>query len=164
MAQTAYEKDILGLLQRLGPENLLGIGDSAGVLVQAFAARHPGRRVLQLQVSGDTVDLSLDESFDCVLVTDTLEHLPKRKAGILLSRLRDLYARYLLVAVDVGESDGPGTTRWSESELLAYGLRRLGRYDPVHVYAFDIYDYKLTPDWLNSKYWANPELFDKYWW
>jgi len=108
MAQTAYEKDILGLLQRLGPENLLGIGDSAGVLVQAFAARHPGRRVLQLQVSDDTVDLSLDEPFDFVLVTDTLEHLPKRKAGILLSRLRDLYARYLLVAVDMGRHRVPG--------------------------------------------------------
>ena len=164
MAQTTYEQDILGLLQRLGPDSLLGIGAAAADLVQAFTGRHPERHGTELHVTEESAALDLPGPYDCVLVTDTLEHLPKHEAGILLSRLRDLYARYLLVAVKVGESEGGGTTRWSESELLAYGLRRLGRYGPVHVYAFDIYDYKLTPDWLNSKYWANPELFDKYWW
>lgn len=164
MAHTAYEYDILGLLQRLAPGKLLGIGAKAGELVQTFAAQHPGRRALELQVSEDTVDLDFEEPFDCVLVTDTLEHLPKRQAGILLSRLRDLYARYLLVAVPVGASTADSATRWSEPDLLAYGLRRLGRYGDLCVYSFDIYDYKLTPDWLNSKYWAHPELFDKYWW
>ncbi|MGD8939893.1 MAG: DUF6231 family protein [Gammaproteobacteria bacterium] len=34
----------------------------------------------------------------------------------------------------------------------------------MHVYAFDIASYKTTPDWLNNKYWANPELWDKHWW
>ncbi|MDD3447840.1 MAG: DUF6231 family protein [Gammaproteobacteria bacterium] len=34
----------------------------------------------------------------------------------------------------------------------------------VHLYGFDIATYKVTPDWLNSRYWANPELWDRYWW
>lgn len=29
---------------------------------------------------------------------------------------------------------------------------------------FNLYDYKQRPDWLNAKYWANPENFDKYRW
>lgn len=164
MAESDYRQDILGLLQRLGPENLLAIGDSAADLADAFRARHPEREAVAMEVSEDRAALDLDRQFDCVLVTETLEQLPKREAGILLSRLRDLYARYLLVAVPLGEGGRGQRSRWSERELLAYGLRRLGRYDALGVYAFDIYDYKLTPDWLNSKYWANPEMWDKYWW
>lgn len=29
---------------------------------------------------------------------------------------------------------------------------------------FNLYDYKQRPDWLNAKYWANPENFGKYRW
>ncbi|MGV8865199.1 MAG: DUF6231 family protein, partial [Pseudomonas sp.] len=25
-------------------------------------------------------------------------------------------------------------------------------------------DYKQVPDWLNAKFWANPENYGKYWW
>ncbi|MCF3991384.1 DUF6231 family protein, partial [Pseudomonas aeruginosa] len=25
-------------------------------------------------------------------------------------------------------------------------------------------EYKQVPDWLNAKFWANPENFGKYWW
>ncbi|WP_221179227.1 DUF6231 family protein, partial [Pseudomonas protegens] len=25
-------------------------------------------------------------------------------------------------------------------------------------------EYKQVPDWLNSRFWANPENFGKYWW
>jgi hypothetical protein len=25
-------------------------------------------------------------------------------------------------------------------------------------------EYKQVPDWLNAKFWANPQLFGKYWW
>ncbi|MGO3534472.1 DUF6231 family protein, partial [Pseudomonas helleri] len=25
-------------------------------------------------------------------------------------------------------------------------------------------EYKQVPDWLNARFWANPENFGKYWW
>jgi len=25
-------------------------------------------------------------------------------------------------------------------------------------------EYKQAPDWLNARFWANPQHFDKYWW
>ena len=28
-------------------------------------------------------------------------------------------------------------------------------------YAYNISNYKMTPDWLNSENWANPELWEK---
>ena len=32
------------------------------------------------------------------------------------------------------------------------------------LYTYDLYEYKQVPDWLNAKFWANPENFGKYWW
>ena len=29
---------------------------------------------------------------------------------------------------------------------------------------YDLREYKQVPDWLNAKFWANPERFGKYWW
>ncbi len=39
---------------------------------------------------------------------------------------------------------------WQESELA--------------LYLFQLYAYKSPPDWLNNRYWAHPELFDKFRW
>ncbi|MES1925471.1 hypothetical protein T31B1_09108 [Salinisphaera sp. T31B1] len=32
------------------------------------------------------------------------------------------------------------------------------------LYRYDIHDYKTTPDWLNKRYWANPERWDQERW
>lgn len=34
----------------------------------------------------------------------------------------------------------------------------------LQSWQFNLYDYKQRPDWLNSRYWANPENFDKFRW
>lgn len=34
----------------------------------------------------------------------------------------------------------------------------------IALYQFDIAKYKPTPDWLNPKNWANPQLWDRYRW
>ena len=36
--------------------------------------------------------------------------------------------------------------------------------DTLKIWQFNLYDYKPQPDWLNARYWANPENFDKYRW
>ena len=32
------------------------------------------------------------------------------------------------------------------------------------LFTYDLLDYKQVPDWLNARFWANPENFGKYWW
>jgi hypothetical protein len=32
------------------------------------------------------------------------------------------------------------------------------------LFTYDLREYKQVPDWLNAKFWANPEMFGKYWW
>lgn len=75
-------------------------------------------------------------------------------------RLRDLFAEQSLLLTSIPAAD--------------MNLNNLG-YVPVRVksqdsspnlvsWQFNLYDYKQRPDWLNAKYWANPENFDKYRW
>ncbi len=163
---TAYAEDILGLLERLHPATLLAVGASAAQLAGRYRQRHDGAEATLLEAPAAVREVDGLIRHDCALVTDTLECLPKREGTILISRLRDLYARYLVLVTPV--TGAAGGERWNETELLGLGLVRLAHYAApdakLGVYTFDLYDYKLTPDWLNAKYWANPELFDKYWW
>lgn len=36
--------------------------------------------------------------------------------------------------------------------------------EAVEIWQFNLFDYKQLPDWLNSKFWANPENWGKFRW
>ena len=75
----------------------------------------------------------------------------------LLAALRDRANRRIVVHVGearIGDS--------IDQHLVSLGYRRLSATEAV--YQFDIETYKDTPDWLNPRNWANPELWDKYRW
>ncbi len=99
---------------------------------------------------------------DLVAVGNTLEKLDRRQAEQLLASLRDLHARRVLLRLQ------SNTGVLKHSDVMAFGFTRLARLHVrsavVQYYGFDLYSYKTTPDWLNARYWANPELFDKYRW
>ena len=88
-----------------------------------------------------------------------LEQLDRPRGEVLISRLRDLYARRVLVQVITGKD-------WREQDLTALGFTRLfvePNSDYV-LFGFDVGTYKTTPDWLNPRYWANPEMWGKHRW
>ena len=47
--------------------------------------------------------------------------------------------------------------------LFSYGYKYFGLSNNhmAQVFIYDISEYKDSPDWLNNKYWANPELWEK---
>ncbi len=62
------------------------------------------------------------------------------------------------------ESESPEVAMQAATRLFAFGLRRVGslqvssrRYS---WYEYSLKDYKPAPDWLNARFWANPERFD----
>ncbi|WP_435980492.1 DUF6231 family protein [Psychrobacter sp. DM4] len=86
----------------------------------------------------------------------------------LLMRYRDLYAAHLLIAID------------SAIDLRAYGFTPFNIVNQmpavsksassaessaldqsITLWQFNLYDYKVLPNWLNSKYWANPENWNR---
>lgn len=85
----------------------------------------------------------------------------------LLSALRDLHARQLLAFVPADAWSGQ-TTQTQADQLRALGLQQQARFeqdgDLIDVWSFDIRTYKTVPDWLNPRFWANPENWNKYRW
>jgi hypothetical protein len=95
------------------------------------------------------------------VVVDCLEHLPKRRALELLGGIRNLNASRLAVLVDLDACD------WQETDLYALALQASERFQrdeqTLSLFTYDLREYKQVPDWLNAKFWANPELFGRFW-
>ncbi len=102
-----------------------------------------------------------ERTFDIAVVFAALEALPRSDAGRLVARVRDVCARRTMVAVPAGGA-------WQRNDLFAYGFQQFLRDgdsdEAIHLYRFDLFDYKPVPEWLNSKNWAHPELWDKHRW
>lgn len=151
---------VLHIAAALRPRTVLAVGAAAeGCLRTGLGAAGPPPECLAgARLSARLAGLG---RFDLAYVAGVLEDLPRAEAARLLARLRDVHARHLVVLV----ADPAG--EWDEAALRAYGLRPSAHQpegDGGRLYEFDLYDYKETPDWLNARHWAHPELWDKYRW
>ncbi len=83
-----------------------------------------------------------------------------RDARQLIAVMRDLLARQLLVFVPENLLD--------DTTLIGLGLTRQARFEidtaNWQAWSYDIRTYKSVPDWLNPRFWANPENWNKYRW
>lgn len=106
------------------------------------------------------LNLPFQQRFDLGLVFlnhhEVLE-LERAELSQILVKLRDLMAKRLVVVALPAQ---------------AGLMRALGFTQILHTHAqselqlwqFNILTYKHIPDWLNAKFWANPENWDKYRW
>jgi hypothetical protein len=103
---------------------------------------------------------------DVALVARTLEHIEKQEGCALLAALRDVYSETCLVLVSVGSTAGVESGEiWTHHDLSALGFQLHARCgERETLYRFSLADYKATPDWLNSRNWANPRLWGKNRW
>lgn len=156
------EDKIPALIAETRPRRLLTVGSLAAAL--ADSAPDEAVRIASLPAAGADSQLASQGHQDMAIIAGELDALDERASARLLSQLRDLYAAWVIVVTD-RDSPPPGLTR---RDMVGLGFSLLGDalHDdtPVHVYEFDMATYKTTPDWLNSRYWANPELWDKYRW
>ncbi|MCU9947420.1 DUF6231 family protein [Pseudomonas sp. PDM13] len=155
------QQALAALLDRYAPARLLLVGNSPLPALEAFASAHPDSQVVQVP-AGSLPAEQAAQRFDLALVADCLEHLPKRTALELLGGIRNLNASRIAVLVDLGACD------WTDTDFFALALQateRFQRDDQVlNLFTYDLREYKQVPDWLNAKFWANPENFGKYWW
>ncbi|MEZ1318572.1 DUF6231 family protein [Pseudomonas fluorescens] len=155
------QQALAALLDRYAPPRLLLIGASEFPALEAFRLAHPDTCVDHAAPGPLPSELAA-RRFDLALVLDCLEHLPKREGLNLLGGIRNLNASRLAVLADVPASG------WQETDFFSLALQaseRFQRDDQVlTLFTYDLLDYKQVPDWLNSRFWANPENFGKYWW
>ncbi|MEH6564662.1 MAG: DUF6231 family protein [Halopseudomonas sp.] len=162
---------LLSILEHYQPARLLCVSQSRIPAVEAFCAAHGATR-LTLSDQVPLPEAVANQRYDLAIIADQLEHLPQRLGVELLAGLRNLSASRLAVLVDLKQ-----TPTWQENDFFALALQRHASFTQsgdedvganhkrtLALYTYDLADYKQVPDWLNAKYWANPENFDKYWW
>ncbi len=94
---------------------------------------------------------------DLAIVMTPLRHLSQRDTEQLLSRLRDVHCKKVLL-LDTG-------ARWSPDELRALGyLEVTAPQTDGRCYLFDPDLFNQPREWNNPSNWANPENFRKYRW
>ena len=162
------QTELKSLIQQFQPEQILSIGPAGKELFADYPASC-NQCDLQEFVSPPTLqELDACGRFDLGFVSHVLERMPKPDAEQLIARLRDVHCDRLIIVIPIGTDWAEQESHWQQTDLLGLGFSLLAEFRSnqhlVHVYAFDIASYKATPEWLNNKYWANPELFDKYWW
>ncbi|KTT02067.1 hypothetical protein NS376_13145 [Pseudomonas oryzihabitans] len=155
------QQALASLLEHHKPSRLLCLAREALPAIQAYAEAHPECRLVEAAVPLEDASL-LGERYDLVILADCLEHLPLRQGRELLGGLRNFNTSRLAVLVDLAASE------WQATDFYALALQASERFardgQVVTLFSYDLHDYKQVPDWLNAKFWANPEMFGKYWW
>ncbi|MEB3766316.1 DUF6231 family protein [Acinetobacter sp. MD2] len=107
----------------------------------------------------ELLSLPFSQRYDlAVVLLDRVENVTEIHKTQLLVRLRDLFAKRLIVVC-----------LQSDTQLMrALGLTQiLDQTQPeadLSLWQFNILTYKHVPDWFNSKFWANPENWNKFRW
>ncbi|AOV18026.1 hypothetical protein BJI67_14000 [Acidihalobacter aeolianus] len=141
----------------------LALSAPSGATLLIAPAGHPLAERLQVhdgstaQTAQSLLSNPPQRRYALALLADGLDDLSSDDGRRLIAGLRDLYAETLYCLAS--------SERWPTPSMLALGLRPLASYpSSLALYHFDLYDYKRTPDWLNSRHWANPERWDKARW
>lgn len=155
------QQALAALLDQLAPQRLLMVGASELPALQAYREAHP-ESVLSLAQPAPLAAELAAQRYDLALIADCLEHLPKRTALELLAGIRNLNSNRIAVLVDLNAAG------WSETDFFALALQASERFQRdgqvLTLFTYDLREYKQVPDWLNAKFWANPEMFGRYWW
>ncbi len=154
------QQALAALLDHYAPHSVLLVGASFPAL-DAFAAAHP-QASIDIARPGPLPTELAGKRYDLALLVDCLEHLEKRDGLQLLGGIRNLNASRIAVLADKGAS------QWEDRDFYSLALQATERFrrdeQVLDLFTYDVRDYKQVPDWLNAKFWANPQNFGKYWW
>jgi DNA-binding transcriptional LysR family regulator len=154
------QQALAALLELHTLKSLLLVGTRFPAL-EAFAQAHPQVEIAQAEPGPLPADLAA-KRFDLALLVDCLEHLPKRDGLQLLGGIRNLNASRVAVLADLAACG------WHDTEFFALALQASEKFQRdeqvLSLFTYDLREYKQVPDWLNAKFWANPQNFGKYWW
>jgi len=98
---------------------------------------------------------------DLAIVSNLVETLPKETATQWLSMLRNGHAQQLILLIDKN-SDRAQT--WQLADYLSLGFQQFFSDNHYQLFSYNIETYRPKRDWLNNRFWANPENYDKYRW
>ncbi|QOW49867.1 MULTISPECIES: DUF6231 family protein [unclassified Acinetobacter] len=155
----AEQNVITSMLDDLSKEQPISTAICIGQDLEQYNQFHP----IQWQHFNVTefLNLPFTQRFDLgfvILDTETMLSLDQQQKTQMLVKLRDLFAKRIVVVSKLHD----------EQLLRALGFTQLidktMHESDFALWQFNILTYKHIPDWFNSKFWANPENWDKFRW
>ncbi|RLP52798.1 MAG: hypothetical protein D6160_19255 [Ketobacter sp.] len=112
-----------------------------------------------------TTDELLDSGYtdraDLIFIGQDCLQDEKEKLMQLVAKCRDILSSRVLVEMG-------GNAALNEQDMLALAFTHYAVTETesgeTQYYYFDLKTYKPVPDWLNPKFWANPQNWDKFRW
>ena len=96
---------------------------------------------------------------DLAIISDLVETLPKQQASEWLGLLKNRHSKHIILSVNHDNAE-----EWRLNDFLALGFKLALEDEKYSLYSYAIENYQFKRDWLNSRFWANPENYDKYRW
>ena len=155
----AEQNVITSMLDDLSKEQPISTATCIGQNLEQYNQFHP----IQWQYFNVTefLNLPFTQRFDLgfvILDTEEMVALSEQQKTQMLVKLRDLMAKRIVVVSKLQD----------ERLLRALGFTQLidktTHDNDFALWQFNILTYKHIPDWFNSKFWANPENWDKFRW
>lgn len=158
--------DAITLLETVCPQEILLVGDFIENIANDYQAQclAINKQCVITHVKSGTKlsDPVFLKRYDLAIVSELLESENRQYSEHIIGRLRDLCSPKIIVLANLTVSS------WKENELFGFGLNRYSQYKEdgaeFILCQHNIDSYKRTPDWFNPKNWANPQLWNKFWW
>ena len=146
-----------GIASILGELGLVTRGLSLITIGAADAGVPDAGMVRAYETLSGPEDLPMTLKVALGIVVTPLDFMTRRRAEQLLSRLRDVHCKKVLL-VDTSDE-------WKPEELRPLGYLEAGQSSTdVRCYLYDPDAFNQPREWNNPTDWANPENFRKYRW
>ncbi len=118
-------------------------------------------QIQSLQAPFHFDQLSKLQAIDLAIVSNITDTLEQAEAIQWLGTLRNRYTAHIILINDIDASTQQG---WQLNDYLALGMKHFKSTQNHQLFVYALESYQRKKDWLNSKFWANPEMFDKHRW
>ena len=145
------------LISRYQPKSVLIVGEIA----HRSYENQQDTRTQVLTTPFSLEQLSNLKPINLAIISDVIESMSKPQAIEWLSMVRNRHAQQLIIIVDSTRAAQQG---WQLADYLALGMNNIDSHQQYQFFGYAIESYRPKRDWLNSRFWANPENYDKYRW
>lgn len=105
--------------------------------------------------------LSKISPIDLAIISEITDSLSKTAATEFLGMIRNYHASHIIVITKIAQVSDQ---QWRLADFLAMGMKHIADTTEHQLFSYAIENYQPKHDWLNSRFWANPENYDKYRW
>jgi len=158
--QCSDDVDLANIVEEKAPRRILTLGSYAAIKFAKYLEHHPQAHLTHISDGNWLAPIDAGSRFDFTYLSDVLEQMLKPQACHLLTQLRDR-SQFLYAKVPLGKAWLNHVSLWEKNDMRGLGFDLVslsaehGR--PVGLFCYDSSVYKTEAEWLNSKYWAEPD-------